>query len=63
LKKNLFAIPAAIGFLLHAPIYFPAKAMNRRHFDNNHFESTLAGMRVLAYPLYLALFFLIAAIV
>ncbi|MDB5208115.1 MAG: phospholipid/glycerol acyltransferase [Flavisolibacter sp.] len=62
LKNLLLAIPALAGFLLHAPIYFSAKGINKKHFNNDHFESTLVGMLVLAYPLYLLLFFLLIGI-
>lgn len=54
IKKVLLAIPALIGFLVHAPLYFPAKAVNLKYFDNDHFESTLVAILVLSYPLYLA---------
>ncbi len=63
IDKLLLAIPAAIGFLLHAPIYFSAKAINKKHFDNDHFESTLVGILMLSYPFYLLLLFIIAGIV
>lgn len=62
LKKLVLALPAMLGFLLHFPLYFSAKAVNQKHFNNDHFESTLVSMLTLAYPLYLFLFFLLAGI-
>ncbi len=51
-KKFLLALPAAIGFVFHAPLYFPAKTINQHYFDNDHFDSTLFSILALAYPLY-----------
>ncbi|MDQ6608919.1 MAG: 1-acyl-sn-glycerol-3-phosphate acyltransferase [Bacteroidota bacterium] len=62
LKKVLLALPALVGFVLHAPLYFPAKAINLKYFDNDHFDSTLVGILMLAYPIYLLLFSIAAAI-
>lgn len=62
-KKALFTLPAVLGFMLHAPLYFPAKAINKHYFDNDHFDSTLTGMLVLAYPFYLLLIFLLLVFV
>lgn len=58
LKKMVLVLPAAAGFLLHAPLYFSAKAVNQRHFNNDHFDSTLVAILMLAYPLYLFLLLL-----
>jgi 1-acyl-sn-glycerol-3-phosphate acyltransferase len=56
-KRLLLAIPALVGFLLHAPFYFSAKTLNQKYFNNDHFESTLVSMLILAYPFYLLFFF------
>ena len=59
-KRLALLIPAIIGFILHLPFYYPAKAINRFYFNNDHFDSTLVGILVLFYPSYLVLaFFLI----
>lgn len=59
IKKILLAIPAIIGFVIHVPLYYSAKAINKKHFDNDHFDSTLVAILLLAYPLYvLALYFI-----
>lgn len=52
-KIIMFALPAVAGLLLHAPLYFPLKAINKKYFDNDHFDSTLVGLLVLAYPLFI----------
>ena len=56
-------VPAVAGFFLHAPLYFPAKALNQKYFDNDHFDSSLVGMLMLAYPVYLLLWYVLAAFI
>ena len=54
--KMLLAIPALLGYILHFPIYYPAKitaAKTSKH--NDHYDSILIGMLFLFYPLYLVL--------
>jgi len=49
------AIPAAIGWLLHFPLYFPIRvlvAVTSRY--NDHFDSIIAGLLLLLYPFYWA---------
>lgn len=60
-KRCLLFMPAAVGFLLHAPLYFTAKGLTKFYFDNDHFDSVLASLLVLAYPFYLILSFCLAA--
>ena len=60
-KMILLAVPALLGFVLHAPLYFPAKAINEYYFNNDHFDSTLVAMLVLAYPFYAVVLLLILA--
>jgi 1-acyl-sn-glycerol-3-phosphate acyltransferase len=59
LKKLVLLVPAAVGFLIHAPFYFLGKALTKIFFDNDHFDSALASMLMLAYPLYLIGVFII----
>lgn len=54
-KKIFLPLPALAGFLLHAPFYYIGKALTQKYFDNDHFDSALASMLFLAYPLYLLL--------
>lgn len=56
LKKFLLSIPALIGLVTHAPLFFPAKKIvKRKAFNTGHYDSILAGMLFLSYPLYLLL--------
>jgi 1-acyl-sn-glycerol-3-phosphate acyltransferase len=59
-KRVALLLPAFAGFLLHAPFYFAAKAITKTYFDNDHFDSSLVGMLVLAYPFYLLLWYMVA---
>ena len=52
-KKTLLLLPGGAGFLLHAPLYYTAKVITQRYFDNDHFDSALASILLLAYPFYL----------
>jgi len=55
LKKVLLAPLAALGLVLHAPLYFPVKALAANFFDNDHFDSIMACLQMLIYPFYLGL--------
>jgi 1-acyl-sn-glycerol-3-phosphate acyltransferase len=51
--KTLTAVPALLGWLLHAPLYFPIRtlvAITSRY--NDHFDSIIAGLLLLLYPFY-----------
>lgn len=61
-KKLFLALPALFGFLVHIPLYYPAKAINQKHFDNDHFDSTLVGILVFSYPVFLVLVGLVVGI-
>lgn len=54
-KKIFLALPAIIGFLVHAPLYYSAKMTTSKYFDNDHFDSVVASLLMLAYPLYMLL--------
>lgn len=56
LKKALLMIPAALGWLLHWPLYFPVKRFVwKRTKDNDHYDSVMFGLLLLSYPIYLLL--------
>ena len=61
-KKIVLLLPALAGFVLHAPFYFTGKMLTKIYFDNDHFDSSLASMLVLAYPFYLLLWALVAGV-
>ncbi|MDB5253217.1 MAG: 1-acyl-sn-glycerol-3-phosphate acyltransferase [Flaviaesturariibacter sp.] len=55
MKKVLLALPAALGWLLHAALYYGVKAFTLARFNNDHFDSVVATALMMAYPLYLVL--------
>ena len=57
----LLALPAAVGWLLHAPLYYAARVATDVYFDNDHYDSVVVSLLTLAYPLYLLLLFVLAA--
>lgn len=61
-KQVLLFLPAALGFISHAILYFAAKAFTKYYFDNDHFDSVMVGMLILAYPFYLLGFAVIAGV-
>lgn len=55
-KKILLAIPALIGWLIHAPLYLPVRQfVYRRTNNNDHFDSIVIALLLFAYPIYLLL--------
>ena len=53
-NKILFFIPAVSGWLLHAPLYYPLKKfVQLKNKGNDHYDSIITGILLLAYPLYL----------
>ena len=58
--KILLLIPAAAGWLLHAPLYLPARSFAFKKFSNSdHYDSVLTGILVFTYPAYVLLFTLL----
>lgn len=57
----LLFVPALIGWLLHAPLFFPVKWVTHFNFRHSgHYDSVLHALLMLLYPFYLLLFFFIA---
>lgn len=53
-KKFLLAVPAALGWLLHLPLYLPVKSFVwKRTRTNDHYDSIMTGLLLLTYPIYL----------
>ncbi len=62
LKKILLPVPACIGYLLHAPLYIPIQKFAYKKFGKiDHYDSVLISLLFLLYPLYVAIFAVIAA--
>jgi 1-acyl-sn-glycerol-3-phosphate acyltransferase len=56
LQKIVLAIPAAIGWLVHMPLFLPVKKFIwKKTLDNDHYDSIMTGILLLAYPIYLLL--------
>lgn len=55
-KKAVLFLPSVIGWLLHAPLYYPVKFfVTKKTTDTDHFDSVVVAILFLAYPLYLLL--------
>jgi hypothetical protein len=55
-KKILLALPAAIGWLVHVPLFWPLKKIvwsKTRH--NDHYDSIITALLLFIYPFYLLL--------
>ena len=52
LKKILLVIPAIIGWLLHAPLYY-AVSLPIKKRANDHYDSIVVGLLFILYPIYL----------
>jgi 1-acyl-sn-glycerol-3-phosphate acyltransferase len=62
--KILLALPAAAGWLTHTPLYLPLKKMiNKKTFDNDHFDSIITGLLIFIYPVYLAAAFAVVFVI
>jgi 1-acyl-sn-glycerol-3-phosphate acyltransferase len=58
--KIILAVPAAMGFIIHAPLYLPVKNFAlKKYSSTDHYDSVLTGILVLAYPLYVLLIILL----
>ena len=61
-KKILLFIPAIIGWLVHAPLYFPI-ILSIKKRANDHFDSIVVGSLFLLYPIYLLAITLIVFVI
>ena len=56
----LLAIPAVVGWILHALLYYPIKFFCEYRFERSgHYDSVLHALVILLYPLYLLFVFLV----
>lgn len=57
LSKIFLVIPAAIGWLVHAPLYLPIKYwVNKKYNNSGHVDSMQIVLPLFIYPFYLLLF-------
>ena len=54
-KKVILTIPAAIGYIIHAPLYYMVRAIVRKN-ANDHYDSILIGLLFFSYPVYIGIF-------
>ena len=55
-KKIILVIPAAAGWLVHFPLYYPIKKIIwAKVKDNDHYDSVMTGLLFILYPFYLLL--------
>lgn len=55
-KKMLLSVPAAAGYLIHAPLYLPVRKLSlEKASHNDHYDSVMVGLLFLLYPIYLLL--------
>jgi 1-acyl-sn-glycerol-3-phosphate acyltransferase len=61
IKKIILLLPAALGWLLHAPLYLPIKRFAlKAAAPYDHYDSVVMGLLFILYPIYLLLLSLIA---
>ena len=64
LTKILLVIPAAIGWLVHAPLYLPIKYWVHKKYNNaGHLDAMQIALPLVIYPFYLLLIVLILFVV
>jgi 1-acyl-sn-glycerol-3-phosphate acyltransferase len=63
IEKLLLGLPAIIGWLLHAPLYFPVKwLMMKKAGDSDHYDSLINTLLLITYPFYILIITIIAGI-
>jgi len=64
LKRIILFFPSIIGWLLHAPLYYPVKTfVINKTTDTDHFDSVVVAILLLVYPLYVFLITLITLLI
>ncbi|HZF64004.1 MAG TPA: hypothetical protein VEZ55_05955, partial [Chitinophagaceae bacterium] len=52
-SRILLALPAAAGWLLHAPLFYSIKLFANKKFNNEHYDAVMLALHFLLYPFYL----------
>jgi len=64
LKRIVFFFPSIIGWIFHAPLYYPVKIfVTNKTTDTDHFDSVVVAILLLVYPLYVFLIALLTLII
>jgi 1-acyl-sn-glycerol-3-phosphate acyltransferase len=61
-KKITLFLPAVVGYIMHAPLYFIIHLILKNHADD-HYDSIMTGLIFLFYPLYVFLIMLIVFLI
>lgn len=56
----LLALPAIIGWVLHAPLFYSCKIFAQRFMNSGHYDSVLTSLLLILYPIYLLILAVIA---
>lgn len=60
IQRIALAIPAALGFLLHLPVFLLSHFLTNKYFSNNdHYDSIQLSLIILGYPVYLVVVLLL----
>ena len=59
LKKMLLFIPASIGWILHAPLYYLILLLIKNRAED-HYDSVVVGLLFILYPIYLLVITILA---
>ncbi len=62
IKKILLFIPSMLGWLLHAPLYYPIISLIKNR-ANDHYDSVVVGLLFILYPFYIFAITIIAFII
>ncbi len=54
-------LPAIIGWLIHAPLFYGCQMFSKKFYYSGHFDSVQTSLLLLLYPFYLLLLFFISA--
>ena len=62
--KILLAIPAVIGWVVHAPLYLPIKYyVNKKYKNTGHVDAMQVSLSLVTYPIYLLLIVIVVFLV
>jgi len=53
-------LPAILGWILHAPLFYCCKVFAQRFNNSGHYDSVLTSLLLIVYPAYLVLLAIIA---
>jgi 1-acyl-sn-glycerol-3-phosphate acyltransferase len=64
IKKILLFVPATIGYVAHAPLYYFTKALNKALVkEDAHFDAVMIGLGLFVYPIFVFLITIITFLI